>query len=82
MSFHNDGRFVVCLILCQTLTAFAETTSVTMRTWLALVADERIEVYTDPSGDDYRQMKQFGRGEPAQSETLPNLTVGVANLLG
>jgi hypothetical protein len=53
-----------------------------MRTRLALVADERIEVYTNPSGDDYRQVKRFGRGEQAQSETLPNLTVGVADFLG
>ena len=50
--------------------------------WLVNIPDGRIEVYSDPSGDAYGQVKQFGRGEQAQSETLPNLVVEVSDVLG
>jgi len=50
--------------------------------WIVNIPDERVEVYTDPSGEAYAQVKEFGRGERAQSETLANLVVGVAELVG
>jgi Uma2 family endonuclease len=50
--------------------------------WIVNIPDERIEVYTDPSDDAYGQVKEFARGERAQSETLANLNVGVAELIG
>ena len=50
--------------------------------WLVNIPDERVEVYSDPSGDAYRQVKQFGRGEQAQSPTLKELVVSAGELFG
>ena len=50
--------------------------------WLVNIPDERIEVYSDPSGDAYGQVKQFGRGEQAQSPTLKELVMSVGELFG
>jgi Uma2 family endonuclease len=50
--------------------------------WIVNIPNERIEVYTDPSDDAYGQVKEFARGERAQSETLANLNVDVAELIG
>src|SRR5947209_17059868 len=50
--------------------------------WLVNIPDERIEVYSDPSGDAYGQVKQFGRGEQAKSPTLKELVVSVGEFFG
>src|SRR5437763_648781 len=50
--------------------------------WLVNIPDERVEIYSDPSGDAYGQVKQFGRGEQAHSPTLKELVVSVGELFG
>jgi len=50
--------------------------------WLVNIPDGRIEVYSDPSGDAYGQVKQFERGEQAQSSTLKELVMSVDELFG
>src|SRR5947209_19828600 len=50
--------------------------------WLVNTPDERIEVYSDPSGDSYRRVEHFGRGAEARSHTVAGLAVGVGELLG
>ncbi|PYS83232.1 MAG: Uma2 family endonuclease [Acidobacteria bacterium] len=50
--------------------------------WLVNIPDERIEVYSDPSGDSYRRVEHFGRGAEARSHTVAGLAVGVGELLG
>jgi Uma2 family endonuclease len=50
--------------------------------WLVNIPDERIEIYSGPSGDIYQSVGQFGRGSRALSQTLEGFGVGVDELLG
>lgn len=50
--------------------------------WLVNIPGERIEVYSDPEGETYRQVRRFGRGRRARSQTLEGLGVGVGEVLG
>src|ERR1043165_8204268 len=50
--------------------------------WLVNIPGERIEVYSDPEGETYRQVRRFGRGRRARSQTLERFGVGVGEVLG
>jgi Uma2 family endonuclease len=50
--------------------------------WLVNIPGERIEVYSDPEGETYRQVRRFGRGRRARSQTLEGFGVGVGEVLG
>jgi Uma2 family endonuclease len=50
--------------------------------WLVNIPEERIEIYSDPEGESYGQIKRFGRGRRARSRTLEGLSVGVDEVLG
>jgi Uma2 family endonuclease len=50
--------------------------------WLVNIPKERIEIYSDPEGESYGQIKRFGRGRRARSQTLEGLAVGVDEVPG
>ena len=50
--------------------------------WLVNLPDERIEVYSDPEGGEYRNARPFARGQRLQSQTLASLRVSVSKVLG
>ena len=50
--------------------------------WLVNIPGERIEVYSDPEGETYRQVRRFGRGRRARSQTVEGFGVGVGEVLG
>ncbi|HYY94431.1 MAG TPA: Uma2 family endonuclease [Pyrinomonadaceae bacterium] len=50
--------------------------------WLVNIPGERIEVYSAPEGETYRQVRRFGRGRRARSQTLEGFGVGVGEVLG
>jgi Uma2 family endonuclease len=50
--------------------------------WIVNIPEERIEIYSDPEGESYGQIKRFGRGRRARSQTLEGLSVGVDEVLG
>jgi Uma2 family endonuclease len=50
--------------------------------WIVNLPGERIEIYSDPEGKTYRQIKRFGRGRRARSQTLEGFGVGVDEILG
>lgn len=50
--------------------------------WLVNLTEERIELYAEPLNGAYQTSKTFKRGDEAQSYTIPNLNVGVTDVLG
>jgi Uma2 family endonuclease len=50
--------------------------------WLVNIPEERIEVYGDPAGGEYRTARSYARGRGLQSHTLAALGVSVAKVLG
>jgi Uma2 family endonuclease len=50
--------------------------------WLVNIPEERVEIYSDPSGDAYQRVEVFGRVTEARSHTLEGLAVRVSELLG
>jgi Uma2 family endonuclease len=50
--------------------------------WLVNIPEERMEIYSDPSGDSYRRAEVFARGSEARSHTIEGLSVSVGELLG
>lgn len=50
--------------------------------WVVSLPDERVEVYSAPSGAAYGRTVLFGRGEQARSATVEGLAVSVSELLG
>lgn len=50
--------------------------------WLVNIPDERIEIYSEPSGDSYRRAEHFGRGASARSHTVAGLDAAVGDVLG
>jgi Uma2 family endonuclease len=50
--------------------------------WLVNIPGERIEVYSDPEDETYRQVRRFGRGRRARSQSLEGFAVGVGEILG
>lgn len=50
--------------------------------WLINLPDSRIEIYSAPSNGTYQTMQSLTHGEEAQSVTIPQLSLVVAELLG
>jgi Uma2 family endonuclease len=50
--------------------------------WLVNIPEERVEIYSGPSGGVYQRVEVFGRGTEARSHTLKGLVVSVSELLG
>jgi Uma2 family endonuclease len=50
--------------------------------WVVNIPEECVEVYTDPSGEAYQTVAQFGRGENVKSPTVSGLAVSVDELFG
>jgi Uma2 family endonuclease len=50
--------------------------------WAVNLPEERIEVYSDPAGGEYRTVRSYTRGRRLQSHTLASLRVLVAKVLG
>ena len=50
--------------------------------WIVNLPDERVETYADPSGDAYQSVREFGRGEDAESQRVSNLSVNISELFG
>lgn len=51
-------------------------------TWIVNLPEEQIEVYAEPFGGAYQIVRTYRRGERAQSHTLAELAVNVAEVLG
>ena len=51
-------------------------------TWIVNLPDEQIEVYAEPADGTYQIVKHYRRGERAQSHTVADLAVSVAEVLG
>lgn len=50
--------------------------------WLVNIPEERVETYSNPSGNVYQRVEVFGRGAEARSHTVEGLAVSVGELLG
>lgn len=50
--------------------------------WLIDLESELVEVHFQPKEDTYGMVKIYRRGEDAASETMPELSIGVDELLG
>lgn len=50
--------------------------------WLVDIPSGEIEVYAEPADGVYQTIKRFERGDTAQSQTVANLAVSVADVLG
>lgn len=50
--------------------------------WIINLTDEQIEVYAKPVDGTYQTVVNFRRGEVIRARTIPNLAVGVADVLG
>lgn len=50
--------------------------------WLVNLPAERIELYAAPAGGTYQTVKYFKRGEHAESQTLADVKIAVAEILG
>ncbi len=48
--------------------------------WLVNVEDERVTVYTEPSGTGYRTQRQFNRGQVIKSTVVADLEVAVDDI--
>lgn len=53
-----------------------------VETWIVNIPEEQIEVYAEPLDGTYSVVKTYRRGESAQSHTLSDLAVSVAEVLG
>lgn len=50
--------------------------------WVVNLPEERIEVYGDPDGGEYRTVRLYARGRRLQSHTLAALRLSVSKVLG
>jgi Uma2 family endonuclease len=50
--------------------------------WLVNLPDEKIELYAEPDNGIYKVTKNFVRGEQAQAQSIADLKVLVADVLG
>ena len=51
-------------------------------TWVVNLPEERIEVYSDPTGGEYQTVRSYARGQRLQSHTLASLRVSISKVLG
>lgn len=50
--------------------------------WIVNLIDERVEVYREPSGDTYTVQRQYSRGDTVAPAALPDVAIGVDEILG
>ena len=50
--------------------------------WLVDLTEDRIEIYANPSGGEYRDVRLASRGESVSSTAVAGLTFGVEEILG
>ena len=50
--------------------------------WLVNLPEERIEVYSEPAGGEYRTVRSYARGRRLQSHALASLRLSVSKVLG
>jgi Uma2 family endonuclease len=50
--------------------------------WIVNLADEQVEIYSQPANGAYQSQRQAGRGETINSPGTFNLTLGVDDILG
>ena len=50
--------------------------------WLVNLPEERIEVYGDPAGGEYRTVRSYARRQRLQSHALATLRLSVSKVLG
>lgn len=50
--------------------------------WIVNLVDEQIETYAGLTNGAYQSVRHFTRGERAQAQTIPALTLNVADVLG
>ncbi|HEX7314195.1 MAG TPA: Uma2 family endonuclease [Pyrinomonadaceae bacterium] len=50
--------------------------------WVVNLPEERIEVYSDPTGGEYQTVRSYTRGRRLQSHTLAPLSLSVSKVLG
>jgi Uma2 family endonuclease len=50
--------------------------------WIVNLADERVEMFADPSGGAYQTAAAFSRGEEVQSRSLAALRLNVSEIFG
>jgi Uma2 family endonuclease len=50
--------------------------------WVVNIPEERVEIYSDPSGGSYQRAEVFGREAEARSHTVEGLAVSGGELLG
>lgn len=50
--------------------------------WVVNIPEGQLEIYAEPAGGAYQFKQVYKRGEEARSHTLPQLKLGVAELLG
>lgn len=51
-------------------------------TWLVNLPEEKIEVYAELADGAYQVSKDFKRGDEAQAQSIPDLRVNVAAVIG
>lgn len=50
--------------------------------WLVNLPEERIEVYSDPAGGEYKTVQSYARRQKLQSHALASLRLSVSKVLG
>ncbi|MGB8509238.1 MAG: Uma2 family endonuclease [Pyrinomonadaceae bacterium] len=50
--------------------------------WLVNLPESRVEIFSDPAGGAYQTIKHVGRDEEAQSVSIQNLSINVAQMVG
>lgn len=50
--------------------------------WLVDLAEERIEVYRQPSPHGYEEVQHLGRGQHVTAQAFPDLVLAVGDILG
>jgi len=50
--------------------------------WLVNLPEARVEIFSDLAGGTYQNIKHVERGAEAQSVSIPDLSIGVAQLFG
>ena len=50
--------------------------------WLVNLREEFVEIYTNPAGGSYQSVRRATRGESFASQSLPDMTLSVDEILG
>jgi Uma2 family endonuclease len=50
--------------------------------WVVNLPEERVEVYSDPAGGEYRTVRSYARRQKLQSHTVAALRLSVSKVLG